>query len=335
MSSALPQTFSDPMTMQMHRFPVTLPFDRMVRGIGELQPDLLIGYPTMLHRLAFAASSGTLTISPHVVMCVSEPLLPETRSALTAAWNAPVLNFWATTEAMTIAVSCGSGPGMHLSDDLLIIEPVDAEGTARCPPGVRAAKVYVTNLSNCTPLPLIRYEITDEVTVLDHPCSCGSAYRLIDDVQGRLDDAFRYVSSAHVHPHVFRSRLGGMSGTSSSTRCGRRIPELDIDVHLGPPPRIWSRFGTALDSGSFPALAFVLPRIRITPVQHIERQRSGKLKRFIPQPTRVPSTALRDNAEETIMTTVRVFRSCVLVISVFTIILVSASAGGRPLARRA
>src|SRR6266436_5075795 len=66
--------------------------------------------------------------------------------------------------------------------------PVSSRGHP-VPPGERADKIYVTNLFNHT-LPLIRYEITDEVTLLDEPCRCGSGHRLIADPQGRLDDTF-------------------------------------------------------------------------------------------------------------------------------------------------
>jgi phenylacetate-CoA ligase len=49
--------------------------------------------------------------------------------------------------------------------------------------------VYVTAIANPT-LPLIRFELTDQVTFLDGPCACGSAHRLIADVESRLDDVF-------------------------------------------------------------------------------------------------------------------------------------------------
>ena len=79
--------------------------------------------------------------------------------------------------------SCSAGRGMHLSDDLFVIEPVDGQGDP-VPPGERAAKVYVTNLYNRVQ-PLIRYELTDEITVLDGPCPCGVTLLRIDDIQGR------------------------------------------------------------------------------------------------------------------------------------------------------
>ena len=60
-------------------------------------------------------------------------------------------------------------------------------------------------------LPLIRYEITDEVTILTEPCPCGSAFRCVADIQGRLDDVFVY-DGLRIHPHVFRSALGRHAG---------------------------------------------------------------------------------------------------------------------------
>ena len=105
-----------------------------------------------------------------------------------------------------MALGCWRGPGMHLCNDLVIVEPVDGAGRP-VGPGVLSEKIYVTAISNPT-LPLIRFELTDRVMLLDSACPCGSAHRLIADVEGRLDDAIVYPARALVHPHVFRSVLG-------------------------------------------------------------------------------------------------------------------------------
>lgn len=136
-----------------------------------------------------------------------EPLLPEIRAEVERARGEPVLNYYACSEAGTVAISCHrSGDGLHLAGDLLIVEPVSTRGQPVAP-GERADKIYVTSLFNHT-LPLIRYEITDELTLLGQPCSCGSGHRLIADPRGRLDDTFGY-GKITVHPHVFRSPLSG------------------------------------------------------------------------------------------------------------------------------
>ena len=35
--------------------------------------------------------------------------------------------------------------------------------------------------------PLIRFEVKDQVTLIDGTCPCGSSFRCIEDSQGRLD----------------------------------------------------------------------------------------------------------------------------------------------------
>jgi phenylacetate-coenzyme A ligase PaaK-like adenylate-forming protein len=81
---------------------------------------------------------------------------------------------------------------------------VDEHG-APVRPGEVSAKVYVTNLFNHVQ-PLIRYELTDRVQVLDEPCPCGAQLRRIADIEGRLEEAFRY-GEVVVSPYVFRIAL--------------------------------------------------------------------------------------------------------------------------------
>ena len=279
MSAACPQTFSDPSSAVFHRFPVSLPFDQIVDGVGGLQPDLLLGYPSVLHALALAARGGALKIAPRAVISASEPLLPEIRAAIDAAWDARLFNWWATTEGGQVASSCGFGPGMHLSDDSLIVEPVDANGRP-VQTGARAAKVYVTNLFNPT-LPLIRYELTDEVTFLDGPCPCGSAHRLVDDVLGRLDDNFAYPGVGTVYAHLFRSRLGQERGIVEyqvrQTPRGAEIRVRCIDAVDT------ARLARTI-ADDLKQIGLAAPEVTIAQVAAIERQGMGKLKRFIPLP---------------------------------------------------
>jgi phenylacetate-CoA ligase len=272
-SSAVIQTFfSSP---HHHRFPITLPIERIVEELNKLQPTSLGGYPSALYLLAHEARDGRLRISPRFVGTYAEPLLPEIRKVLDETWGASVGNMWACSEG-GVAVSCGHG-GMHLNDDVTIIEPIDVGGRP-VPPGVRSAKIYLTNLYNHA-LPLIRYEITDEMTFLDEPCPCGSVFSRIDDVQGRLDETFAYDSGVWVHPHMFRSVLGGkrniMEYQVQQTRRGADISIScvgDVDVTA-----LRSEIEEGLES-----LGLEEPDVSINQVEHFERLATGKLKRFIP-----------------------------------------------------
>ncbi|HEV3482004.1 MAG TPA: hypothetical protein VGR97_06700 [Candidatus Acidoferrales bacterium] len=275
-SSAIAQTFSNPL-LTIHSFPMTSAMERIVEGLNSLQPEFLEGYSSALFQLAKEALAGNLRIAPRWVSSISEPLLPEIRKAAEEAWKVPVLNVWGTSEAGACGASCGLGSGMHLTDDLLLIEPVDDKGR-HVRPGVRSAKVYVTNLYNLT-LPLIRYELTDEVTLVDGPCPCGSHHQRIEDVLGRLDDTFSYAGGPSVHPHLFRSALAGerniVEYKVTQTARGATIAVVcNSEIDEG---QLRARIVTSLTD-----LGLRGPEVGIVRVDRLERLGSGKLKRFVP-----------------------------------------------------
>jgi phenylacetate-CoA ligase len=205
-SSAAAQTFRDSGAVAWTRFPVTAPLSEQLAGLSALAPAVLVAYPSLLHRLTHAQQAGALAIAPRLVVASGEPLLPEIRAGITQAWGCAIINSWASSEAGGMGASCGHGAGLHLSDDVLLIEPVDRAGRP-VGPGERSTKLFVTNLFNQA-LPLIRFEISDEVILSRDPCPCGSGHRLAADVEGRLDDSFAYPGVAPIHPQALRARLG-------------------------------------------------------------------------------------------------------------------------------
>ena len=282
-TAALSRTFASPEFVNV-RFPVTLPTDDIVAGLNETQPDCLVAYPSALHVLSFEARAGRLQIAPRQVLTCAEPLLPEIRAASEQAWGATVGNIWAASESGGIAVPCAHSRS-HLNEDLLIVEPVDEHGRPVAP-GERSAKIYVTNLFNRA-LPLIRYEITDEVRILSDPCPCGSAHRWVADIQGRLDDVFVY-DGRRVHPQVFRSALGRHAGVVEyqvrQTRQGARIAvrcAAPVDLE-----RLRGEIAQALAD-----LGLARPAVELTLARRLERDPGpAKLRRFVPlaEPGRTP-----------------------------------------------
>jgi phenylacetate-CoA ligase len=274
-SRALMQTFATKDCV-IGGIPITLPVDQIVAGLNKMNPDVIFAYPSAILPLADRARAGELRIRPRRLLLGAEPLLPEIRAAAEETWNVPVINVYGSSEGGPMGIACGHGPGLHLAEDLCIIEAVDAEGR-RVAPGERSAKIYLTNLYNDT-LPLIRYEITDEVTPLSESCPCGSAHRLIDDPQGRLDDMFHY-GPLVVHPLLFRSPLG-LCSDIIEYQVRQTSRGADITVRcLGRPAlraladEIRGKLVTAgLDD----------PEVTITALGQLPRQDTGKLKRFIP-----------------------------------------------------
>ena len=272
-SAALSKTFSSGDNAR-HLFPVSLPLEAIVAGLNELQPTVLMGYSSLLPRLALEAQRGRLRITPRRVIAISEPLLPEARQVVHETWGVPIANGYGMSEGVFTGF-CGHG--IHLPDDVCIFEPVDADGRP-VGPGVLSHRVLVTNLYNHTQ-PLIRYEVTDQVVLLEGTCACGSSFRRIEDPQGRLDDIFEYADGLSVHPHVFRSALGRhpaiLEYEVRQTRRGaaiRIVTTAPVDVRA-----LEAKIDDALT-----VLGLADSRVTIEIVATIPRHASGKLKRFVP-----------------------------------------------------
>jgi phenylacetate-CoA ligase len=276
MSAATFRTFSDPSRFAVHRFPVTLPREEIVAGLTGFRPEILAGYPSALYQLTFESAVGRRRLAPDQVVVFGEPLLPEQRAALEQAWSAPVHNWWGTSEANVIGASCGHSAGMHLHDDLHLVEPVDTTG-APVAVGERSAGILLTNLVNPL-LPLLRYEISDEVTVLDGPCPCGSTMRRVDDVQGRAEEGFRYPDGTVVHPHVFRSRLGA-EPEIVEYRVHQRVDGAEVEVVCAAPIDT-AGLGDTL-AADLRRCGLAGGRVSILPVDHLDRGTTGKLQRFV------------------------------------------------------
>ena len=277
MTSDLVQTFAPP-DGSMHRFPATWPLERIVAALNELQPDQLTGYASMIQQLTREAAAGRLRIAPKLVGSTSEPLLPEIRAAVAATRQAPLFNGFGTTEGL-MGGSCGASRGIHLSDDLFVIEPVDSSGDP-LRPGERASKLYLTNLYNLTQ-PLVRYELTDEVAVLDAPCSCGTTLVRIDDIQGRLDDCFTYPDGPTIHPFTFRSPLG-REANIVEYQVRQTLRGADVLVRCDGPVDM-ARVAETIRC-SLIELGLSGATVSLGAVDALTRESTGKLRRFIPLP---------------------------------------------------
>jgi phenylacetate-coenzyme A ligase PaaK-like adenylate-forming protein len=237
-------------------------------------------YPSMLQCLALEAKNGRLKIAPKWIFTSAEPLFQQTRDFVRKQWHVPVFNVWAGSEGGIYAWSCGKGRGMHLNEDLHIIEAVDDEGRL-VPSGVRAEKIYLTNLFNNI-LPLIRYEITDQVTFLDEPCPCGSTLRRIEDVGGRPEDPFTYDDGVVVHSVVFNSAFERHPNVaefqvrqtpngvliSVLTNAPVDLPQLERDVQ-----------------SNLKKVGLLNPEVSVTLTDRLDRAAgAAKLRRFVPLP---------------------------------------------------
>lgn len=186
------------------------PVDSMVRRLNEWRPEHLVGYPSVLRQLAEEQIAGRLHLKLRSSATSAEVLTEETRRRVKDAWGIRVFDTYGATEYSPIASECTHGR-KHLFEDGAIIEVVDEKGRP-VPPGVAGDRILFT-VFNRTTMPLIRYEISDVVRVVDEPCPCGRPFHVIEAVEGRAEDVLFFSKCdggsepVAVHPNVFHQAL--------------------------------------------------------------------------------------------------------------------------------
>jgi phenylacetate-CoA ligase len=281
-TSVLARTFAgSPQLGATRSFPVTLPLEQIVDGLNAFEPTDLMSYTSVLQRLGEEKRRGGLRISPASLMCAGEPLTSEARADIEDAFGCPLSNLYAATEVGIIARSYPGSLGLHLNEDIAVYEPVDA-GNHPVSPGTRARKLLVTNVINRV-LPLIRYELTDEVTVLDEPNPGPWTGRRIADIEGRSDDVFVY-ARVEVHPYVFRSAIGRRREVLEY-QVRQTATGADITLRTAAPIDTDALTRELMDG--LAALGLRGPDVRVSLVEAIPRPgEAGKLRTFVPLTSR-------------------------------------------------
>jgi putative adenylate-forming enzyme len=252
------------------------PVDALVEKLNAYQPTSMMVYPSVMQILASQQLAGRLQIAPRHVQCTSEVLTADAREAIEQAFGVVPANLYAASECGCLAASCERSDGLHISEDLLIVESVDEDGRP-VPAGEMGAKTLVTVLANRT-LPLIRYELSDRITLEPAACACGRPYARIRDVGGRQGDVLRRPG-----------RDGGEIAIAPAqiTACLRGSPVKQWQIQVTPGVlSIACVCGAELQEddvvgriGALLAASGAQPReVRASRVDHLERGATGKAK---------------------------------------------------------
>jgi phenylacetate-CoA ligase len=190
----------------------TVPLASMVERLNAWRPEMLWAYASIIRTLAEEQLAGRLEIAPRSVLSASELLTSGIRAHAIKAWGDVVFDTYATTDCGGLGAECNAHDGLHLMEDLAIVEVVDRDNRPVAL-GAFGDKLLVTVLSSRTQ-PLIRYQLDDSLRLADHACPCGRPFQLIDAIQGRIEEVLTFpaASGGHVevHPLVFSNIMDAL-----------------------------------------------------------------------------------------------------------------------------
>ena len=250
------------------------PLPELVAALNAYQPEVLLGYPSVAGLLADEQLAGRLHISLKSAGFGAESLTPNLRRRIRAAWGFEPVSIYAATESPIIASSTPEHAELEIDEDLVLVEVVDEHDDA-VPPGTPGAKVLITNLVNLAQ-PLIRYEISDAVTLAAGDNPAGRPYRRIAAIDGRTVEILhlpaRNGGQAAVHPSV----LGAAFTSSPEVHQYQFVFDgrvLQARVVLDPdaPAELPDRLRRSLER-AIAATGALPPPIDIRPVTALQRE---------------------------------------------------------------
>ncbi len=175
--------------LSFQHFNLATPIDEAVTRLNSHPPDLLAGPPSYLHALSERQLAGELRIRPERLISVAEVLEPQIETQLRERFACAVHQIYQCTEGL-IGVSCKNGR-LHLQEDLVVVQTESVEATAES----QRVTPIITDLWRQVQ-PIIRYRLNDILALCPaEACSCGSGFRTIERIEGRLDDVCRFAAS--------------------------------------------------------------------------------------------------------------------------------------------
>lgn len=162
--------------------PISTDVMTQLRWLEEVDPQILLTYPTNLHALLMHMLHEGVTLAGlREVRTVSGVVTSALRERCQQVLGVPIVDIYSAQEVGIIALQCPESGLLHIQSEHLLVEVLDEQGHP-CGEG-EIGQVVVTDLHNFA-MPLIRYALNDWAEV-GPICSCGRGLPTLRRVMGR------------------------------------------------------------------------------------------------------------------------------------------------------
>jgi len=180
--------------------PLQEPIDRVVAIANAEQPDVLVGYGGWIDLFFRTVQARRLEVHrPRLVMYMGEALPHGARSLIEDDFGIPVLSRYNAVEAFKIGFYCERRTGFHVHEDLCHVRIARPDGSTAA--SGESGAVVISNLVNRATV-LLNYPIGDVASIDAAPCACGRSFRLLSELEGRIEDVLHLADGRFVHPRA-------------------------------------------------------------------------------------------------------------------------------------
>lgn len=184
-------------------------------SLRDRKPPWLHGYPSLLALLAgYMVETGSdLGYQLRWITLGAENVTAQQETLIRRAFGVKPLQHYGMAEAVANASECDNGK-LHVDEDFSAFEIITRED------GV--GRIVGTNFTNPA-FPLIRYDVGDVAAFAESRCSCGRPGRVLQGLDGRLEDYVLLRSGARLGrlDHIFKNAVNVREAQIYQEEAGR------------------------------------------------------------------------------------------------------------------
>jgi putative adenylate-forming enzyme len=187
--------------LQFTFFDIFQSFERHLQNLNKLNPDIIVGQPSVLCLIAKALENQEINISPKKIISVAEVLTDEDRVYLEKVFSLTIHQVYQCTEGF-LGATCKYGT-LHFNEDFIHIEKkyINTESLKFYP--------IITDYLRRSQ-PVVRYELND-IIIEKQNCPCGSKSMAIEKIEGRSDEILKFTNNnlerVDLFPDLFRKTI--------------------------------------------------------------------------------------------------------------------------------
>ena len=184
--------------------------EQQYKALEQFQPVFFHVYPSAVYILSDYICRKQLPPihSVKAVLTASENLYSYQREVIQTAFQCRVYDFYGHSEHACMAGECEHSEKYHVYWQYGFTEFINSQGNKAEKTG-ELVELVATTYDNAV-MPLIRYKTMDLAEYSDAHCECGRNYRLLNRIEGRLQELLitstgRYISmtSINMHDRIF------------------------------------------------------------------------------------------------------------------------------------
>ncbi|MBP6468008.1 MAG: F390 synthetase-related protein [Leptotrichiaceae bacterium] len=152
-----------------------------VKELDIYSPTMLVAPAQVLKLIATDIVQGVVKINPQKVISIAEVLTKEDKLFLESVFKVKIDQIYQSTEGF-LAFTCKYG-NLHLNEDAVLFEREYIDEKRFIP--------IITDFLRDSQA-MVRYRLNDVLVEKTGKCDCGSVLSMIEEIEGREDDIFKF-----------------------------------------------------------------------------------------------------------------------------------------------